>query len=95
MPFYPDPDRVGGRCPYDMELYWESLVKDYTGMSIPKILKKLDFIEFYALRRDAYIAKLKDSGKEGIEYLNKCKTYEATEPDIEALQNLARGGKNG
>lgn len=87
MPFYPDSDLDEG-LPYEIEMYWEHVIADYLGMTVADVLD-FDIVDYLALRREAFIAKMSTT-KEGREYLENCKLYEAEDADYSAVEELQK-----
>ena len=69
---------------YDSPTWYKHLVSVYTGLSFLEI-KKLNYLEYLAYRRDAFINWLSQS-EAGQEYLRNAWRMEQTEPDRAALR---------
>lgn len=76
-------DSTGGHK-YSAPTWYKHLVGVYTGLNIHQI-KQLNYIEYLAYRRDAFINWLNQSEK-GQEYLRNAWRMEQTEPDRIALR---------
>ena len=83
------PDKEGGHK-YSAPTWYKHLVAAYTGLDFSQI-KKLNYIEYLAYRRDAFIQYLNGS-EAGQEYLRNAWRMEQTEPDRKALRRKF-GGK--
>lgn len=70
------------------------MVADYTGISILDV-QDLDYYDYLALRRDAFIYKLNQTEK-GREYLDNAYRITLTEPDKKALrEHFGKGVDHG
>lgn len=76
-------DSKGGHK-YNSPTWYKHLVAEYTGLNFFQI-KQLNFIEYLAYRRDAFINMLNGS-EAGQEYLRNAWRMEQTEPDRNALR---------
>ena len=76
-------DSKGGHK-YDSPTWYKHLVGEYTGLNIHQV-KRLNYIEYLAYRRDAFITWLNKS-EAGQEYLRNAWRMEQTEPDRVALR---------
>ena len=75
---------------YTITSWWQHLVAEYAGISIPQV-RQLDYIQYLIWRRDAYIYMLSRT-EAGQEYLDNAWRMEQTEPDRAALRKkLAKG----
>lgn len=83
-------DSRGGHG-YDIETYWEKLVRDYTGLSFVEI-EELDYIDYLLYQRDAFIYKMQQT-ESGREYLENAWRLQQTEPEKDRLRE--RYGKEG
>lgn len=70
---------------YNSPTWYKHLVVEYTGLSFHQI-KGLNYIEYLAYKRDAFITWLNGS-REGQEYLRNAWRIEQTEPDRRALRD--------
>lgn len=70
------------------------MVSRYTGLNMIEV-ENLDYIEYLAYRRDAFIYKLSQTEK-GREYLNNAYRLEQTAPDRKSLRDqFGEEGKRG
>lgn len=76
-------DSKGGHK-YSSPTWYKHLVAAYTGLSFQEI-KKLNYLEYLAYRRDAFINRLNQT-EAGQEYLRNAWRMEQTEPDRVALR---------
>lgn len=83
---------MGGGHRYNITSWWQHLVAEYTGLTLPEV-RELDFLQYLIWRRDAYIYKLSRT-EEGSEYLDNAWRMEQTKPDRAALRKKL-GKKNG
>nr|DAF01826.1 MAG TPA: hypothetical protein [Caudoviricetes sp.] len=60
------------------------MVADYAGLNLYEV-EELDYIDYLALRRDAFIYKLNQS-EEGRKYLDNAWRLEQTNPDRKSLR---------
>ncbi|MGN0518134.1 MAG: hypothetical protein ACI4II_05370 [Acutalibacteraceae bacterium] len=74
-------------------MLFERITARYTGLSFNE-LKKLNYIEYLAYRRSAFIYVMSCSDK-GEEYLENAWRMTQTEPDREALRKKKRGDISG
>lgn len=73
---------------YKIATWAHALVASYTGLNFREI-GELNYIEFLALRRDAYISHLEQT-ESGLEYLRNAWRMEQTKPDRAALRRISR-----
>jgi hypothetical protein len=76
-------DSKGGHK-YNAPTWYKHLVAGYTGLNFSQI-KQLNYLEFLAYRRDAFINWLNGS-EGGQEYLRNAWRMEQTKPDRAALR---------
>lgn len=77
------PDSGGGHK-YNSPTWYKHLVSEYTGLNFLQV-KQLNYIEYLAYRRDAFISWLNKS-EAGQEYLQNAWRMEQTEPDRASLR---------
>jgi hypothetical protein len=82
------PDSKGGHK-YNSPTWYKHLVREYTGLNFHQV-KQLNYIEYLAYRRDAFINWLNRS-EAGQEYLRNAWRMEQTEPDRAALRRKFGG----
>ena len=84
MPDYPVSERQGER--YETSTSWEKLVADYAHMSLPDV-EELNFVEYLALRRDAFIDSCRAS-ESGREWLDNAWRIEQTTMDVGRMREV-------
>lgn len=85
MPDYPVDEQHGGEK-FETSSSWEKLVADYAHMAIADV-DELNFIEFLALRRDAFIERCRATEK-GREWLDNAWRIEQTDMDVERMREV-------
>ena len=89
MPCYPYADSTAGPThKYNVETWYRRLVAEYTGLNFFQV-GELDYIQYLAWRRDAFIYRLNQT-ETGQEYLDNAWRMEQTEPDRPALRKKIR-----
>ncbi len=76
---------------YTITTWWERMVSAYAGLNFHEV-NALDYIQYLAYRRDAFIFTL-DQTEEGREYLANAWRMEQVKPDRSALRARAKGGQ--
>ena len=92
LPYYPymQDNTEQHSYQYPVETFWKQLVSESTGLNFLQI-GELNFLQYLAWRKDAYIRKLEQT-EAGREYLDNAWRMGQTEPDRQALrQKLKRG----
>ncbi|MDE6707852.1 MAG: hypothetical protein K2K06_07435 [Oscillospiraceae bacterium] len=91
MPYYPyvQDNAEQYSYQYPVETFWKQLVSEYTGLNFLQI-GELNFLQYLAWRKDAYIRKLEQS-KAGCEYLENAWRMGQTKPDRQALRKKLKG----
>ncbi|MDE5755347.1 MAG: hypothetical protein K2H89_12550 [Oscillospiraceae bacterium] len=74
-----------------MSTFWKQLVAEYTGLNFLQI-GDLNFLQYLAWRRDAFIRRLEQS-EQGREYLDNAWRMEQTKPDRKALREKLKKGE--
>lgn len=83
LPWYPSGDAKGDHG-YSVPTLWHRLVASYAGLSLDAV-GQLDYLQYLALRRDAYITRLEQT-ESGREYLANAWRMTQTKPDRAALR---------
>lgn len=92
MPYYPMDIEKGHQ--YETPTYWDHVIHEYTGLNFLQI-QELNYIEYLAYRRDAFISQLSKTEK-GREYLDNAWRLEQTSPDRNSLkENFGKEVKDG
>ncbi|MDE5769681.1 MAG: hypothetical protein K2H29_11925 [Oscillospiraceae bacterium] len=91
MPYYPySQNSTEHSYQYEISTFWKQLVAEYTGLNFLQI-GDLNFLQYLAWRRDAFIRRLEQS-EQGREYLDNAWRMEQTKPDRKALrEKLTKG----
>lgn len=85
MPYYPYADSAAGSThKYFVKTWYHRLVAEYTGLNFFQVAK-LDYIQYLAWRRDAFIYR-QNQTETGREYLDNAWRMEQTVPDRPALR---------
>ena len=84
LPYYPytQDNTEQHSYQYPVETFWKQLVSEYTG---------LNFLQYLAWRKDAYIRKLEQT-EAGREYLDNAWRMGQTEPNRQALRRKLKRG---
>lgn len=89
MPCYPCADSTAGpKHKYFIDSWNRRLVAAYTGLNFFQV-GELDYIQYLAWRRDAFIYRMNQTEK-GQEYLDNAWRMEQTAPDRPALRKITR-----
>ena len=75
---------MGAGHQYETTSWWQHLVAQYAGISLLDV-RELDYIQYLAWRRDAFIHWLSQS-EYGQEYLDDAWRLEQTKPDRQKLR---------
>lgn len=79
---------------YEINSFYEHMVSRYTGLNMLEV-ENLDYIEYLAYRRDAFIYKMSQTEK-GREYLSNAYRIAQTLPDRKSLRDqFGEEGKRG
>jgi hypothetical protein len=70
---------------YEINSFYEHMVSRYTGLNMLEV-ESLDYLDYLAYRRDAFIYKMSQTEK-GREYLNNAYRLEQTAPDRKSLRD--------
>lgn len=76
---------------YETTSWWQHLVAQYAGISLPDV-RDLDYIQYLIWKRDAFIVFMSRTEK-GQEYLDEAWRLEQTKPDRQKLR--AKYGRKG
>ena len=93
MPYYPytQDNTETHSYQYTVGTFWKQIVFEYTGLNFIQI-GDLNFLQYLAWRRDAYIRKLEQT-EAGREYLDNAWRMEQTKPDRKALREQLKKGQ--